>query len=959
VEREQRKTVTVVFCDITGSTELGESTDPETLRALLARYFERMKKIVESHGGSVEKFIGDAVMAVFGVPVAHEDDALRACRAAIDMRDALPELGIAARVGVNTGEVVTGTEERLATGDAVNIAARLEQAASPGEVLLGEPTLVLVRDAVEVDAVEPLALKGKSKPVPAYRLLRVMEAPERRHDATFIGREREHRLLLEVWRQVVGGAKCELATIVGDAGVGKSRLVAELIASLGASVVRGRCLPYGEGVTYWPVVEMLKQLNVLPEQENAAAAILSLLGESEVPTSTDELAWAFRKTLERAAIDQPLVVVLDDIQWGDEPFLDLVEHVALFSSGVPLLLLAMARPELIERRPSWPVALRLEPLAGDDAEALLPETLPAELRERIVHAAGGNPLFLHEMVAMAEETEGEVTVPPTLQALLVARLDQLEQRERSVLERGAIEGEVFHRGAVQALAGDEQVTARLAALVRKELIRPERAQLPGEDGFRFRHLLIRDAAYDALPKATRAELHAAFARWLEEHGQLLVELDEMLAYHLDQAVRYQEELGLEPEPELVAAARVRMQRSGLRIYAHTLDNAAAARAFARAIELAGDTPDVVSGIRLADALFWGGRGGEALDWSREFAARCEAANDRRGLLCARLVEGKILTYREPEGATERLDALAAEAEREFTATGDDFGLYLAASARGQVANTQGRPDAMVRAYDDMAEYSRRTGYPDTTSGWRANARLNGTTPVGELLAWIKTIDTAGARNRYFRAAEAHGLAMAGRRDEAWALLTALREELLDRGDLYGLAANDLMHTMAMAELGGDIDAAVAVGEAACRRYLEVGELSVLSSFAPKLARFLCALGRHDEAEEWVEHGDAGAEDDALTQINWREARAVIAAGRGDSGLAADLARHAVEVALSTEMLNEQADAHAVLGDVFALGGQQAGAAEAYGCALDCYQRKGNVVSARQIQAKLAELAATA
>ncbi len=360
--QEQRKTVTVLFCDLTGSTALGETLDPERLRALLARYFERMKAIVERHGGSVEKFIGDAVMAVFGVPVLHEDDALRAVRAAVEMRDALPELGLQGRIGVMTGEVVTGTEERLATGDAVNVAARLEQAAQPGEVLIGEPTLALVRDAAEVEPIEPLELKGKAEPVPAYRLLRVRDAPERRHGELFVGRERELAILREAWERVRAEQRCELVTVVGDAGVGKSRLAAEALASIEATVVRGRCLPYGEGITYWPVVEVLKQLDLLPADEAAAVAIRSLLGETEAATSAEEIAWAFRKTLEQAAAERPLVVVFDDIQWGEETFLDLIEHVALLSSGASILLFCMARPELAERRPAWPVTLRLEPL---------------------------------------------------------------------------------------------------------------------------------------------------------------------------------------------------------------------------------------------------------------------------------------------------------------------------------------------------------------------------------------------------------------------------------------------------------------------------------------------------------------------------------------------------------------------------------------------------------------------
>ena len=476
----------MLFCDVVGSTALGESIDPEALQALLARYFGRMKGIVESHGGSVEKFIGDAVMAVFGVPAAHEDDALRACRAAARCVRRFPTSEYDGRIGVNTGEVMSGTEERLATGDAVNVAARLEQAAEPGEVLIGADTHVLVASAVEVGEERLLDLKGKSEPVAAYPLVAVHEAGERSHSSRFVGRERELQRLSDAWDRALTGSRCELVTVVGDAGVGKSRLVGEALAEVEARVVRGRCLPYGEGITYWPAVEVVKQLQSLPSDPVAAAAIRSLLGESGVGTSGDEIAWAFRKLLEEQA---PLVVVFDDIQWGDEAFLDLVESMALLSAGAALLLLCMARPELVEMRPTWPATLRLEPLPPEQAEALIGDTVSGEMRERIARAAGGNPLFISEMLAMAAGNE-EVEVPPTLKALLAARLDQLDDAERKVLERGSVEGEIFHRGSVQALAPEEtRVTTRLAALVRHQLVRPDRAQIAGDDGYRFRHLL--------------------------------------------------------------------------------------------------------------------------------------------------------------------------------------------------------------------------------------------------------------------------------------------------------------------------------------------------------------------------------------------------------------------------------------------------------------------------------------
>jgi class 3 adenylate cyclase len=519
--REQRKVVTVLFCDVAGSTALGERLDPEALRELMASYFEVARTAIERHGGTLEKFIGDAVMAVFGVPSVREDDALRAVRAAEELRDAVE---IDVRIGVNTGEVVTGSVDKLVTGDAVNVAARLEQAADTGEVLLGEPTYRLVRDAVDAELLAPISVKGKTEPLTAYRLGAVTGdvAVARRQDAPLVGRDRERRMLADAWERSRSESACSLFTILGTPGVGKSRLSAEFLAELDATIALGRCLPYGDGITYWPVVEVVKQLLA---DEEPGPAIAALLGEGQA--SADEIAVGVRKLFESRATERPLAVLFDDLQWGEPTFLDLVEHVADWSRDAPILLVCLARPELLELRPGWgggkmnATTVLLEPLSAAETDELIDEllaggSLDETLRERIRAAAEGNPLFVEQMLAMVEESPDEVAVPSTIQALLAARLDQLPAEERAALERGAVEGQIFHRSAVAALAPDDpDVPSRLMGLVRKELVRPSRALLPADDAFRFRHLLIRDAAYDALPKAERAALHERFATWLE------------------------------------------------------------------------------------------------------------------------------------------------------------------------------------------------------------------------------------------------------------------------------------------------------------------------------------------------------------------------------------------------------------------------------------------------------------
>ena len=594
------------------------------------------------------------------------------------------------------------------------------------------------------------------------------------------------------------------------------------------------------------------------------------------------------------------------------------------------------------------MTLRLEPLGDDDVEALIPEhdrrAAAREDRPRV----GGNPLFIGEMLAMASEADGDVAVPPTLQALLAARLDQLEPAERSVLERGAIEGEIFHRGAVQALAPEEtQVTPRLAALVRKELIRPDRPQLAGEDGFRFRHILIRDAAYDALPKAARADLHARFAAWLEEHGTELVELDEILGYHLEQASRYRAELGLPVDDALTATARRRLTAGGQRA-ALRQDYGAAASLFERAAALMPPTElDLALETQLVEALFWAGKVDEALRRADSLAHRAANAGDKVAELCGRIQANLIRTNLEPEGETAKLSALVEEALPIFEAARADLALYIGYSALGEVAVIRGQADTALATYERAAAHARRAGVSDLHWNyiWRAMSCLGGTTPVSGVLSWLDENEPGQGRDPWIRAPRAEALAMLGRFDEARAILTESRAELADRGG--GILLAGLTRVFGEVELLADDPAAAAeLGTEACRLFAEVGEKGYLSTAAGNLAQALYAVDRLEEAEAWAGRAaELGASDDATTGLLWRQVRAKVLARRGEHAEAERLAHEAVAIGDATDYLNGQGDAYADLAEVLLLGGKRDDAAAALEQALERYERKGNLVSA--------------
>jgi class 3 adenylate cyclase/tetratricopeptide (TPR) repeat protein len=975
--REQRKTVTVLFCDVTGSTALGEQLDPEPLRALLARYFDRVKGIVEQHEGSVEKFIGDAVMAVFGVPVLHEDDALRAVRAALEMRAALPELGVGARLGIATGEVVVGTAERLATGDVVNLAARLEQSAAPGEILIAEPTYRLVRDVVSVAAVEPLAVRGKSLPVTAYRLLSVGGGAARGDESPMVGREREQRLLSDAWERVVAGPSCHLFTILGVAGVGKSRLAAEFLATVDqATVVRGRCLPYGEGITYWPVVEVLKQLPDAEVDEAKAAPLRALLREGALQTSSEEIAWAVRKRLEAAASEVPLVCVFDDLQWGEETFLDLVEHVADLSRDAAILLVCMARPDLLDRRAGWgggklnATSVLLEPLDAEETDRLIESLadVDSDLRERIRETAEGNPLFVEEMVAMLRESPDRVVaVPPTIQALLAARLDQLDPRERAVLQCGSIEGRIFHRGTVQALATEvEHVQSRLTALVRKELVRPDKPQLPGEDAYRFRHLLIRDAAYDALSKANRAELHERFADWLDEHGATLVELDEIVGHHLEQAWACRRELGFADDADCALSQRAagRLIQVG-RAARERGDLPAAASVLGRASALLGEEDSLRREVLadLGQILVDLGQYDRAASLLAEASASAEAAGDER--ILARTALSRIVLRAQTEILTAALalpgvlDA-AAILER----VGDEAGQAWASLIAGQMRYFMGDVSAAEREYSRALELAQRAGdraRENEVYSWGINAKLRGPAPVSEGLAYTESAAAVVRDSRqeleWTFTSRALLLAMQGRFDESKHLAERSRHAVEE----LGLVLDRAVHSILYGEIALLAEDPVAAEHELRTGYVlleRLGDKAFLATLAPLLAESVLLQGRHDEAVQYLDAGErAAAADDVDAWIRYNTVGARIHAARGEIGEAEHCARQAVALAASTEYVTLHADALLVLADVLSEAGRAGEGVAPLQSALDLYERKGNTVMAERTHKRLAEISA--
>jgi class 3 adenylate cyclase/tetratricopeptide (TPR) repeat protein len=1018
---ETRRTVTVVFLDVVGSTGLAERLDPESLRSVMRRYFETARTSLERHGGTVQKFIGDAVMAVFGVPQLHEDDALRAVRAATEVNAALGALNtelratvgveLAIRTGVNTGEVVAGRPEpghALVLGDAVNVASRLQREAGVGEILIGPETHRLVAATVVTEPVASIPLRGRHEAVDAFRVVSMDGGPRERParlETPMVGRTKELEQLRASFAEVRESGSTRLVTIVGDPGVGKSRLVQEFVETVAgaATVLRGRCLPYGDGITFWPLLEVVQMASGILDDDAPAAArdkirravadagdaeliaqrLAGLLGFDPEVSTLETGFWGARRFLETLAWETPVVVVFDDLHAAESTFLDLVEGLVQQGEDAAVLIVTPSRPELFEARPGWgtddgrSALLSLAPLTADESDTLLEQlapggALPPEARRRIAEAAEGNPLFVSEVFRtliddgllrqeggrwVAAGDLGSVTVPPTVQALLATRLDRLPRSERAVIERASVVGKQFDERTVWALTPPEErprVGERLQALARRDLVRPEEEPSAEPGAWRFTHLLIRDAAYQGMLKETRAGLHEGFATWLATRVGVRAEEDEIVGYHLEQAHRYRAELGGAEEEvrDLAGMAAAALASAGNRAMARgdvpatvsLLDRAVAIEpTLSRRVALVPD---------LAEALGEAGRFARAIELLESALAETRAVGDRvaEAHLRIALVKTRILT--DPQGMADQESQVSDEVIPVFEAAGDELGLARAWHLRARAYNLWGRMADRHDALTQALEHARLAGAPRDETQMvteMVSAVFYGPTPAEEGLHWLdRALRTAGPSLKVearVRNAMAGFLAMMGRFEEARAVMTR-STELFDQLGMTLMRASTSQDRAVVYVLSGDLEGAERELREAYQVLGRMGERSYLCSTACVLGQVLVALGRMEEAEEMSVVGEEFADEDDLdAQILWRCVRARVMAARGEHEPAETLAREAVEFSLRTDFPQNQGDAYADLAEVLGAAGKDREAAEAGIEAARIYRSKGNVVRA--------------
>jgi class 3 adenylate cyclase/tetratricopeptide (TPR) repeat protein len=1019
---ESRRQVTVLFTDLAGSTDLTHRLDPESLHQVIGGYFDAARTAVGRHGGRIEKFIGDAVMAVFGFPRANEDDALRAVRAAWDLRQLIDEANedlrarwdveLAIRTGIATGNVVASdrsTGEPFVIGSSVNLAARLEQHAGTHEILLDGVTRRIARNAIETEEVMLDDLRGFEGPVKAHRLVKVLESDEGlpRPEPPFVNRTTELRLLHETYESHLASSRCRTLTLIGSAGLGKSRLVAEFLREHPQAVVlRSRCPAYGEGSALQPLrdvvgqaagsaaeddpattVEKIRELLAEhPQGSLAADGVARALGLAPGTTTQEETAWSIRTCLETLARRRPLVLAFDDVQWAAPALLDVLEHLAEWARESPILLLCMARPDLLDLLPTWgrtpgAVTLQLEPLGAapsrELARHLLDSTAAQVFEDTIADVADGNPFFLEEIVTMLEE-EGAITpdatagdlskiaIPPTISALLAARIDRLDPSARQVLERAAVLGLAFARNHLEALLAGEDaidVGATLRELAQRDFVVAD-PEMPG-DAYRFRHALTREAAYDAIPKSVRVRLHTAAAERLarEPEGEAR---DEQMGYHLEQAHHAVRDLGeadarSQPLAEragthLAAAGRAAAGRGDVRAAAGLLERAAGLLPPADP-----GRPEVLADLH--DALLFAGEIERSEAPVTELLA--ELAPDDDSLLAERArLQRTMLRFLLDPGATPA-NVFRGEVERSirrFEDAGDEPSLSAALADLATILWMAGDAEAMLDAAERALAHARSSGSRRATAEAApliAFALHRGWIPLDEALERLAATRAHLQDDRLAVALilldEAMMLSTVGRADDAHDAAERARRTFADLGQRRWLEMSDTVRAE-IARREGRLEQAEGLLRSVHTFFRDQGDANNALQVAAMLADVLCDMGRFEEADALAgEVARDAAEDDIEVQVAWRSVRARTKTESGDPSSAVTLAEEAASIANTTDFILLQAEASRSLGEALHGAGRTDEAAEALGVALERYESKRAVVPAAEVLERLRAL----
>jgi class 3 adenylate cyclase/tetratricopeptide (TPR) repeat protein len=1026
---EERKLITVLFCDIVGSTAKAEHMDPEDVRARLGPYYTRLRSELERFGGTVEKFIGDAVVAIFGAPVAHEDDPERAVRAGLAICEAIDDLNAAdewldlkVRVGVNTGEalVVVGARssegEGMASGDVMNTAARLESAAPVNGIFVGGETYRATRDAIEYQEAEPIAAKGKSEPVEVWRVVTVRERePVVEARSALVGRDTELERLEETWHEVLEARLPALFGVVGSPGIGKSRLIAEFAGQFNGEVDVhwGRCLPYGEGITYWPITEIVKSsagilqsddrptvaakleefIDALPTQDpdelrTIAAALSNVIGIPTTPRGTyaageiaqAELHWGLRRTMQLVAGRRPTVIVFEDLHWAEPTLIELVDYLVTTREGIPLLALWTARPEFLETdrefangRGSRRAELEVLPLAagtrllGDligDAELA-----SSDFAEALIANAGGNPLFLEETVRMLQDQgmleagrwkeaseSGMLRVPTSLQGLISSRLDRLDRRDKDVAHDASIVGSVFWAGAVAHLGAENGFVAvdpsdPLRALERQDFIRANPvSNVAGEDEYAFKHILIRDVAYGQVPKGRRVQLHVRFSDWVARFPSSADELVEIVAWHLEQACRLSREVARSPiEPPFLAAAGA--LANAARRAEQREGMREAHRYYTRALEMLGD--DFLERqleLRLR-------RGaitmllGQIKEACDELLEVVDLANEHGSMAVE--CEALILL-----GDIDQRQGRPSEARKRLDAAGALASKLREPSLQVKVAFISAtvtfdfEGDFQSEEIDDRE--LRTEGHLRIAVTLMNHGRYQDAEQ--ELLRCLRVAGEMGSLKVQAEATAWLGgvTYYRGDREEGRRLGLQAREWLERTGDSYFLAQN-LVWLAAYALFEGDAARAEAQLREAMPVALEIGGWIVIQAYR-YLAEALLDQGRLDEARELVEFAARNLpEEDSYARAELLRAQARVCAAVGESAAATTSFTEALRLLEELHLSVELAETRIALARALAQLGDMAGARTAFQLARSACAHMGLRMLVDQIDADVAEI----